>query len=99
MMPEDRKPTIEFLIATLKQVVVEHASRNLAEVEAMSWSSETLIEETGIDSFDFVELIFKVEEHFDISIDYNANKSVTEMKTIGELAQTIDRLVARKALT
>ncbi|KQU54804.1 hypothetical protein ASG72_04105 [Bosea sp. Leaf344] len=96
MTPEAPSTTVDFVISMLKQVMMESAFRDEAAIQAISWGRQTIIEETGVDSFDFVELIFKVEERFDISIDYNANRSINELKTVGDLAGEIDKLVAKK---
>ena len=62
------------------------------------WSEATTIEATGIDSFDFVEIIFKIEDEYAIDIDFNANLDFAQLKTIGDLAACIvavlDRAVA-----
>jgi acyl carrier protein len=54
------------------------------------------LDDLGINSFEVVELIFDLEEKFDIQIPYNAN-SVIEAKTIGDLIKVIEELVKAKA--
>lgn len=58
---------------------------------------ETSLEEAGIDSFYFIELVFQVEEEFDIHIDHNQNDVAARLKTVGDIAGLIDELVAAKA--
>jgi acyl carrier protein len=43
-----------------------------------------------------VELIFDIEEKFDINLPVNANLDI-ESKTVGDLIQAVDQLVAAKA--
>lgn len=51
----------------------------------------------GLESLDAVEMIFDLEEKFDIQIPYNANSSRTEFDTVGEVVRAIEKLVAEKA--
>ncbi|MFD1703802.1 acyl carrier protein [Methylopila henanensis] len=57
----------------------------------------TRIDGVGIDSFDFVEIIFEVEEKYGIEVDYNANSTFKTTATIGDFAAEIARLVAAKS--
>jgi acyl carrier protein len=42
-----------------------------------------------------VELIFDIEEKFDINLPVNANMDI-QSKTVGDLIQAVDQLVAAK---
>jgi acyl carrier protein len=49
---------------------------------------ETLFDDLGIESLDLIELIFELEEQFDIELPYNANSSARqtlEFATVGDL--------------
>ena len=59
-------------------------------------TSETSIETAGIDSFDFVEILFKIEDEYGIDLDFNANFQFNEMKTVGDLARQIVAVTNRK---
>ena len=52
--------------------------------------------ELGFNSFEVVELIFDIEEKFDIQIPFNANFDI-EAKTVADLILTVEGLVADKA--
>jgi len=56
--------------------------------------SESL-DNLGLDSLEVVSLIFDIEEKFDIQIPINANMDI-ESKTLADLIQAVDRLVAAK---
>lgn len=58
---------------------------------------ETNLSDLGIESLDLVELIFELEEKFDIQIPFNANESELEFKTVGEVVDAINELVEKKA--
>ena len=56
--------------------------------------SESL-DNLGLDSMEVVTLIFDIEEKFNIQIPVNANMDI-ESKTLADLIQAVDRLVADK---
>jgi len=51
------------------------------------------VDRLGIDSLGFLEFLFELEDHFDISIP---QESVVNVRTLGDLAAVIDSLVAAK---
>jgi acyl carrier protein len=67
------------------------------------------LKDLGAESLDFVEVLFELEEKFDISLPFNANQpmqktggdlgdeSILLTSTIDELSGLIERLVAEKA--
>ena len=54
------------------------------------------LEDLGIESLDAVEMIFELEEKFDITIPYNANDSRTEFDTVGDVVRAVEQLVRGK---
>jgi acyl carrier protein len=57
--------------------------------------SDTL-DQLGLDSLQVVELTFVIEEKFDVEIPFNANFDI-EAKTVSDLIQTVEGLLAAKA--
>lgn len=57
--------------------------------------SESL-DKLGLDSMEVVSLTFDIEEKFGIEIPFNANLDI-QSKTVGDLIQTVDQLIAAKA--
>jgi len=55
------------------------------------------LEDLGLESLDAVEMIFDLEEKFDIQIPYNANNARTEFNTVGEVVSAVEQLVGSKA--
>jgi acyl carrier protein len=53
--------------------------------------------ELGIESIDAIDMIFDLEEKFDIEIPYNANSAQTEFGTVGDVVRAIEAVLARKA--
>jgi acyl carrier protein len=54
------------------------------------------LDDLGLDSLAAVDLIFDLEEKFDITIPYNANNPKPEFETVGEAVSAIEKLVAKK---
>jgi len=53
------------------------------------------LEGLGLESLDVLELTFAIEEKFNIEIPFNANTAF-DFKTVGELVQAVEGLVAKK---
>ncbi|MFZ1089379.1 MAG: phosphopantetheine-binding protein [Xanthobacteraceae bacterium] len=53
------------------------------------------LEDLGIDSFTAVEMIFDLEEKFDVQISFNANENMTGLVTVGDVVAAIKKLVGR----
>lgn len=54
------------------------------------------LDQLGLDSMEVVSLTFDIEEQFNIELPFNANLDV-KSKTVADLIETVDRLVAAKA--
>jgi acyl carrier protein len=56
------------------------------------------LEDLGLESLDAVEMIFDLEEKFDIQIPYNANTNNprTEFETVADVVKAVENLVAQK---
>lgn len=57
------------------------------------------LDDLGLESLDAVELIFDLEEKFDIQIPFNANASdlLTNFDTVGDVINSIEKLVGKKS--
>jgi acyl carrier protein len=57
------------------------------------------LDDLGLESLDSVEMIFDLEEKFDIEIPYNANinNSRTDFGTVGDVVKAIQKLVDKKS--
>ena len=54
------------------------------------------LDDLGLDSLQVVELTFVIEEKFDVEIPFNANFDI-KAKTVSDLIQTVEGLLAAKA--
>lgn len=56
-------------------------------------------EDLGLDSLALVEIVFAIEEAFDVSVPFNANepeKSDFDISTVKKIVAAVDHLVAAK---
>jgi acyl carrier protein len=51
----------------------------------------------GLESVDFLEMVFDLEEKFDIEVPYNANTAEEDFATVGDVVKAIQGLVEKKA--
>ena len=83
--------------------VFEGVARIIAEqamVDANDIKPETKLEDLGLDSLALVEVVFGIEEGFDVSVPYNANdptESDFKLDTVAEVVAGVKQLMAEKA--
>ena len=79
---------------TIARIIAEQA---LIEPDVIK--PETTPEDLGLDSLALVEVVFGIEEAFDISIPYNANdpsESDFDITNFAAIVEGVKRLVAEK---
>ena len=79
----------------IARIIAEQAMIDAAEIK-----DETTMDELGLDSLALVEVVFGIEEAFDISIPYNANDpsdSDFDLSTFKAVVEAVQQLVAEKA--
>ena len=57
-------------------------------------------EDLGLDSLGLVEIVFAIEENFDISVPFNANepdKSDFDISTVEKIVAAVKRLIAEQS--
>jgi len=64
-----------------------------AAVEREKVISNASLEELEIESLDVVEIIFAIEEKFDIYVPFNANDQDLEFDTVGDVVKAIENLI------
>lgn len=83
--------------AVSKRIVAIIAEQ--AMVDAADISTETTPDELGLDSLALVEVVFGIEEAFDISVPYNANDpadSQFDLSNVGAIIAAVKQLIAEK---
>lgn len=76
------------------QIIAEQAVLDPSDI-----APESTLESLGIDSLGLVELIFSIEEAFDISIPFNANepeKSDFDISSVASIIAGIEALVTEQ---
>jgi acyl carrier protein len=66
-------------------------------VERDKLSREARMEDLEIESLDVAEIMFAIEEKFDIEVPYNANETDNTFATIGDVITAVEKVVASKA--
>ena len=64
-----------------------------AAVEREKVISNASLEELEIESLDVVEIIFAIEEKFDIHVPFNANDQDLEFDTVGDVVKAVENLI------
>lgn len=78
----------------IEQKLIEFISVH-AEVKPETLNAEMLISDTGIDSLGTAELIFDLEDHYDITLDNtDALSERFKLGTIKELAAKLQDLIS-----
>jgi acyl carrier protein len=76
------------------EIIAEQAMLRPEEVQL-----ESSPEDLGLDSLALVEIVFAIEETFDISIPFNANDtggSDFDISSVGKIAEAVESLRASK---
>ena len=68
-----------------------------AAVEREKVVSGAKLEELEIESLDVVEIIFAVEEKFDIHVPFNANDQELEFETVGDVVKAVEALIEERS--
>ncbi len=81
--------------ASVTKIIAEQAMLDAGDIKA-----ETALEELGLDSLALIEVVFGIEEAFDITVPYNANnpgESDFKLSNVGEIVAGVKQLIAEKA--
>jgi acyl carrier protein len=76
------------------QIIAEQAMVDPADI-----THRTTPDELGLDSLALVEVVFGIEEAFDISVPYNANdpaESQFDLTNVGAIVDAVRQLIAEK---
>jgi acyl carrier protein len=67
------------------------------ERDPAQFNAGTDLEDEGFTSLDLIEVVFALEEKFGIEITLNANDPQAKQRTVGDLANLVERLVSQHA--
>lgn len=86
-------------MATTQEAIVQIIAKQMS-VDPATVKPESTMDDLSIESLDLVEIIFAIEEEFDISIPYNANDpsaTGTDLNTVAEVIEAVDKIVQQQA--
>ena len=70
-----------------------------AKVDGATLKRDTQLSKLDLQSIDIIELIFAIEDKFDISVPYSAsdlNTAGISFETVGDLIDAVERLTAEQ---
>ena len=70
-----------------------------AKVEPSALTSDVLLSDLELQSIDVVELVFAIEEKFDIQVPYSPSDQDSagiSFKSVGEIIEAVNKLVAEQ---
>jgi acyl carrier protein len=76
----------------VREIVASHSLRSFDEV-----GLSDRISDLGLDSLGVVEVIFAIEESFEISVPFNANdtnQGALDLSTVGALVKAVEGVIA-----
>jgi acyl carrier protein len=82
--------------------MVDVAADTIAIIASKLGSGQSTVQPTdkltdlGLDSLRVMEMIFDIEERFDIAIPFNANSAEPEFDTVAEVVDAVQRIVDGK---
>ena len=79
--------TVERLIA----ILVKQTGGDASKV-----TGESTLESMGIDSFDFIEFLFFVEDEFNVDIEAHFTDIGKSLKTVNDVAAAVESFVLKK---
>ncbi len=65
-----------------------------AAVESDKIVGSASLQELEVESLDVVEIIFAIEEKFDIHVPFNANDQELEFDTVSDVVKAVEALIA-----
>jgi acyl carrier protein len=67
-------------------------------VERDQIAMDDRLQDLGLESLDALELVFDIEEKFDVEIPVNANEAnIGGFETVADIVHAVEKLVAKKA--
>jgi acyl carrier protein len=80
---------------TVTAIIANQLRKTPAEL-----SPDTQLEALGADSLDLIEIIYAIEEKFNIDIPFNANQQASiPFSTIADVTSAVGKLVVAKTAT
>ncbi|MVA96728.1 acyl carrier protein [Nitratireductor sp. CAU 1489] len=72
--------------------IADHAGLDKAEITA-----DTELMELGIHSLELTEIIFDIEEKYDIEVEMNTSEAWSRLKNVGDVVKAVRDLIEAKS--
>jgi acyl carrier protein len=85
-------------MANMENDIIEIVAKQ-AKVDGATLKADTRLSELDLQSIDIIELIFAIEDKFDIEVPYSPNdlnSSGISFETIGDLVAAVERLTTEQ---
>ena len=86
-------------MASIQDEIIDIIAKE-ASIDRDKVTPEATMDDLSIESLDLVEIIFALEEKFDIAIPYNANDPGAvgaDLNTVKDVVEAVERLVGEKS--
>ena len=86
-------------MATTQDEIIEIIAKQ-ASIDKDQVTPDATMDDLNIESLDLVEIIFAIEEKFDIAIPYNANDPGAvggDLNTVKDVVEAVEKLVGDKS--
>ena len=80
-------------MADIAERIVEIIAKE-AKLDASKLTLGTRLEELKIESLDLVQILFAIEDEFDVYVPYN--DEAYKLETLGDVVDGVNRLIAEK---
>ncbi|HEY0282685.1 MAG TPA: phosphopantetheine-binding protein [Rhizomicrobium sp.] len=85
-------------MANIREDVIEIVAKQ-AKVDGATLTLDTHLSELNLQSIDIVELVFAIEEKFDIEVPYSPsdmNTAGISFDTVGDIIDAVERMTAEQ---
>ncbi len=69
-------------------IIASYSSLDAAQI-----TRETELDLIGINSLELTEVVMDLEDHYGVQIDLNASEAWDSLKTVGDVVETIEKLI------
>ncbi len=83
-------------MADVEREIIEILAKT-CRIEPSAMTAESRLDDLEVDSFDMIEAVFEIEERFDITIPYDADRSGPEFETVASIVSAVEKLIAGKS--
>lgn len=80
--------TLNDVTARAIDIIASYSNLDAAQI-----TRDTELDLIGINSLELTEVVMDLEDHYGVQIDLNASEAWDSLKTVGDVVETIEKLV------